>query len=64
MARLNITSAEYVNLEGLPKNQTIKANVDGAIYFIPTDPNNTDYAELMRQVEEEDLVVEEPEDAS
>ena len=64
MARLNITSAEYVNLEGLPKNQTIKANVDGAIYFIPTDPNNTDYAELMRQVEEEDLVVEEPEAAS
>ena len=64
MARLNITSAEYVNLEGLPKNQTIKANVDGAIYFIPTDPNNTDYAELMRQVEEEDLVIEESENAS
>jgi len=57
MARLNITSAEYVNLEGLPKNQTIKVNVDGAIYFIPTDPNNTDYAELMKLVEAGELEI-------
>tara|TARA_R100000808_G_scaffold25000_2_gene60327 strand:+ start:272 stop:463 length:192 start_codon:yes stop_codon:yes gene_type:complete len=59
MARLNITSAEYVNLEGLPKNQTIKVNVGGAIYFIPTDPNNTDYAELMKLVEEDKITIEE-----
>jgi len=59
MARLNITSAEYVNLEGLPKNQTIKVNADGAIYFIPTDPNNTDYAYLMKLVEEDKITIEE-----
>jgi len=59
MARLNITSAEYVNLEGLPKNQTIKVNAGGTIYFIPTDPNNTDYAELMKLVEEGKITIEE-----
>jgi len=34
---------------------------DERVHSVPTDPNNSDYAELMRQVAEEGLVIEEAE---
>ena len=43
---------------------SITATKDGDVVHIPIDSGNTDYAELMRQVEEEDLVIEGLEDAS
>ena len=47
MENITITSAEYV----LDTNNTIiKAVIDGAEIFIPLDPDNRHYAEIMRQV--------------
>ena len=46
MESISITSAQYTN----SKNQMIKAIIDGTEMFVPLDPANSDYAEIMRQV--------------
>lgn len=38
-----------------------KAVIDNTIYFIPLDPTNRHYAEIMRQVEAGTLVIQEAE---
>lgn len=46
---MNITSAQYYN--DLDGNQAvIKATIDGTEMFVPLDPANTHYAEILRQV--------------
>ena len=46
---MNITSAEYrKDLDG--KNETIFAVIDGQEWFIPLDPANRHYAEILAQV--------------
>ena len=46
---MNITSAKYQeDLDG--QNVGIIVVVDGVTMFVPLDPANTDYAEIMRQV--------------
>ena len=46
---MNITSAEYrKDLDG--KNETIFAVIDGQEWFVPLDPENTHYAEILAQV--------------
>ena len=34
---------------------------DDTVWFVPTDPANTDYAEIMRQVDAGELTIEEAE---
>ena len=46
MDEMTITSAQYVNSD----NETIKATIDGTEMFVPLDPANRHYAEIMRQV--------------
>ena len=58
MNDMTITSAKYVtDLEGI--NSTVKATIDGVEMFVPFDPANRHYAEIMRQVEAGELTIQE-----
>jgi len=49
MDQINITSAQYtVDLNG--NVSAIKATIDNQELFVPLDPANRHYAEIMRQV--------------
>tara|TARA_B100000927_G_C16308060_1_gene406276 strand:- start:112 stop:285 length:174 start_codon:yes stop_codon:yes gene_type:complete len=51
-----ITSAQYREvIEGY--TSTIKAIIDGKEMFVPTDPNNRHYAEILKQVKEGTLTI-------
>lgn len=39
------------------ENVSIKATIDGTEMFVPLDPDNTHYAEILRQVKEEGLTI-------
>ena len=53
---MHITSAQYIkSLEGT--SQTILATIDSVKWFVPLDPANTEYAEIMRQVEAGELTI-------
>ena len=53
---MNITSAQYAtNIDG--NNSSIKATIDGTELFVPLDPANRNYAEILRQVEAGTLVI-------
>ncbi len=56
---MKIESPQYQNdpLTG-EKNHCIKATLDGMTAFIPIDPDNSDYAEIMRQVDAGTLTIE------
>ena len=43
---MNITSAQYTDSENL----MIKATIEGVTLFVPLDPANSHYAEILRQV--------------
>ena len=56
MDNMNITSAQYVALEGT--NTSIRATIDGQELFVPLgDPANRHYAEIMRQVDAGTLTI-------
>ena len=56
MNELNVTSAQYrANDEG--NNYVIKAIINGVMSSVPLDPANSDYAEIMRQVEAGELTI-------
>jgi len=55
MDEINITSAQYIAVEG--ENSVIKAIIDGKIANIPLDPANRHYAEIMRQVQAGSLTI-------
>ena len=59
MDDMNITAAQYRAEDG--QNHTIKATIDGQEVFVPLDPANRHYAEIMRQVEAGTLVIAEAE---
>jgi len=53
---MNITNAQYYN--DLDGNQSgVKATIDGTEMFVPLDPDNRHYAEIMRQVEAGELTI-------
>lgn len=54
-----ITLAKYVKDEGV--NIAIKATIDGVDWSVPIDPDNSHYAEILRQVEAGTLVIAEAE---
>ena len=53
---MNITLAQYGKDE---KGDTsgVKATIDGTECFVPLDPANRHYAEILRQVKEEGLTI-------
>ena len=56
---MNITSAQYKSIEGTTAN--IIATIDGVDIVVPLDTSNRHYAEIMRQVEAGELVIQEAE---
>ena len=60
MDNMNITAAQYT-LDRDGNNSSIKATIDGQELFVPLDPANRHYAEILRQVEAGTLVIAEAE---
>jgi|14_taG_2_1085336.scaffolds.fasta_scaffold25614_3 hypothetical protein len=54
---MDITSAKYVTQYGGDEIENIKVVMGDIISFVPIDPANTDYAEIMRQVEAGELTI-------
>ena len=52
---MNITSA--IKHTGIFNNATIKAEIDGEIFFIPVDPANRHYAAIMELVDAGQLTI-------
>jgi hypothetical protein len=48
MNEMTITSAQYIAEDGV--NLNVKATIDGVEMFVPLDPANRHYDEIMRQV--------------
>ena len=57
MSETNITSAQYVNDSMSGNASGIKAAINGVEMFIPLDPANRHYAEIMRQVDAGELTI-------
>jgi hypothetical protein len=55
MENMQITSTQYIAFEGT--NTSIRATIDGQEMFVPLDPANRHYAEIMRQVEAGTLTI-------
>jgi len=54
---MNVTSAQYkIHKDGI---QNIIATIDEVSVFVPIDPANRHYAEIMRQVEAGSLTIQE-----
>ena len=53
---MNITSAQYnADMDG--NNSGIQATIDGQEMFVPLDPANRHYAEILKQVEAGTLTI-------
>ena len=53
---MNITSAQYI-VDMDDNNSTIRATIDGQEMFVPLDPANRHYAEILKQVEAGTLTI-------
>ena len=54
--KMVILNAQYCN-DDYGNQNNIKATVDGNVIFVPLDPANRHYAEIMRQVEAGELTI-------
>ena len=52
-----ITSAQYIADDRTGANIVVRATIDGVEMSVPLDPANRHYAEIMRQVEAGELVI-------
>ena len=51
-----ITTAQYeVDMRG--NNSSVKATIDGQVVFVPLDPANRHYAEILKQVADGTLTI-------
>ena len=57
MENVSITNAVYTISPITGKHEAVNAYFDGVWYSVPLDPANRHYAEIMRQVEAEILVI-------
>ena len=58
---MEITSAKYINGLGGGENTAVEVVVNGVIMNIPLDPANTDYAEILKQVDAGTLTIKDAE---
>ena len=54
---MNITSAQYIKSRDDTDNTSIIATINEKVWFVPLDPDNTDYAEILKQVKEGTLTI-------
>jgi len=59
MNSMNITQAQYHQINSVIVS--IKATIDGTVWSVPLDPNNTHYAEILKQVKEGTLTIKDAE---
>ena len=57
MDEINITSAQYVLSKFSNENDSIKAIIDGVEMSVPLDLANRHYAEILRQLESDQLTI-------
>ena len=57
MNSMTITTAQYMSDPLSGTNTSIRATIDGQEMFVPLDPANRHYAEIMRQVEAGELTI-------
>jgi len=60
MNEIIITSVQYMANDN-NENTTLRATIDGVEMFVPLDPANRHYAEILRQVEAGELTIQEAE---
>jgi len=53
--QMTITSAKYIAVDGV--NEMVKATINGKEMFVPLDPSNTHYAEILKQVADGTLTI-------
>ena len=58
---MNIKDAQYIKNPIDNEVTMIKATIDGEKSWVPLDPNNRHYAEILRQVKEEGLTIKDAE---
>ena len=54
---MNITNAQYIKNEDSKEPHAINCLVDGMFHCIPMSSENTDYAEILKQVKEGTLTI-------
>tara|TARA_A100001515_G_scaffold104410_1_gene85037 strand:- start:240 stop:416 length:177 start_codon:yes stop_codon:yes gene_type:complete len=54
---MNITSAQYVKNSDGTDIDSIKATINGKVWSVPLDPDNSHYAEILKQVKEGTLTI-------
>ena len=52
---MTISDAKYIAMDNI--NNTVQATIDGKVMFVPLDPDNIHYAEILRQVEAGTLTI-------
>ena len=53
-----ITKSQYIaDINGSGENVSVKATIDGTEMYVPLDPANKDFAEIMRQVAAGELTI-------
>ena len=58
MNEMTITSAQYfADTLGDGENISVKATIDGVEMYVPLDPANRHYAEILRQVDAGTLTI-------
>jgi hypothetical protein len=61
MDNMNITSVQYFVSSVTGENTAVNCTIDGTEMSVPLDPANRHFAEIMRQVEAGELVIQEAE---
>jgi len=61
MEKMTITSAQYMFDKLSATNTSIRTTIDGQEMYVPLDPANRHYAEIMRQVDAGTLTIAEAE---
>ena len=54
---MKIIQAQYLKDPLSDKTDVIKATIDGTVMFVPLDPTNRHYAEILKQVKEGTLTI-------
>jgi len=52
---MTISDAKYIAMDNI--NNTVQATIDGKVMFVPLNPDNIHYAEILRQVDAGTLTI-------
>ena len=55
--KTEIKNAKYQKDSGSSENNCVVAEIDGQVWTVPMDENNSHYAEILKQVEDKTLTI-------